>query len=590
MKKYIRWQGLIGFIAVLAILAAFIYCFAGWLIKLSLEKGGEYALGAEVNVESVDVNWSPFTLTIHQLQATNPEKPSHNLVQFEEAGAQIDLWQYLLGHYVFEQVRFTEVAMDQARQSPGKVYRPQEGSDDLAVAEESEETVQIPDLQTLLDNSNLITVKRAQELEVALDEAKQTYQQSKQDLPDKQKLKDYETRIKAIKDTEIKTLDDVVKLREQLDSLKTDIRADKEQLTKIKNSLQVSKDNLLNAGEALKKAPEEDWQQVKKTYQLDTFEVEDLAHILFGEKAREYTEQARALYAFIRPFIPQGGEESDGSEESIQVGRFVHFSEENPLPAWLIKDGKISLVTELGRVEVDLTEINTQNWLRNKDSQIKFYSDSFSSGKLAGDLAYFMQKSGDFNGDGQWQVAGMQYQTSQPSNGKFSLQQAGLSANGQLKLKNDQIDSNTSIELEQPKFTTTSESPWIQEVVSALSRQSSIPAQIRLDGYALMPSIGVDSNMDEIVRDSVAAKASSELDSLKVEYQNKLTAKVSDTLKLSEQEAAEISDLNSWIEDSQGNLDKLLESKVDDFKEQQKEKLKDKAKDKLKDKLGSFFG
>ncbi|WP_017444423.1 TIGR03545 family protein [Gayadomonas joobiniege] len=592
MKKYLRWQGLLGFVAVIGLLAGFIYVFAGWLIKLTIEEAGGYALGAEVNVESVDVNWSPFTLTINEFQATDPKNPANNMLQFEQAGAQMDLWEYLLGRYVFEKVRFTEVAMDQPRQSPGEVYTSSSEDGKGALKEDVKDlAVSIPDLQTLLDNSNLITVQRAEELETALDEAKATYQQSKQALPDKEKLQAYETRIKALKETEIKTVEDVVKLQKELEALKDDIRADKEQLSKVKDDLVASKDKLVNAGKALKQAPSEDWQQVKNKYQLDTLEVEDLAHILFGEKAREYTEQAKELYAFIKPYLPAGsGDSGEAGIDKVQVGRFVHFVDDNPMPDWLVKDGKISLITQLGRVEIDLSEINTQNWLRNQDSQIKFFSDSFSNGQLDGNFAYFMQKSGDFIGDGQWAVEDMLFKKSEPSGAKFSLQQAGISAKGQLKLNNSQIDSDNSVQLLQPKFTSTSGSPWIQEVIKSLSQQASIPAEIRLDGSAFAPSIGINSNMDQIVRDSVTAKAKGELDSLKTEYQAKLNQKVADKLKLSEQEVSEITDLNAWIEDSEGTLNKLLESKIDDFKEQQKEKLKDKAKDKLKDKIGNIFG
>jgi len=93
MKRFIRWQGLIGFLSVILFLAVFVFIFAGSFIKAGLEKSGEWYLGAEVNVEEVDLNLFPLSLTIIGFQATDSEKPTHNMVSFAKAAVSIDVWE-----------------------------------------------------------------------------------------------------------------------------------------------------------------------------------------------------------------------------------------------------------------------------------------------------------------------------------------------------------------------------------------------------------------------------------------------------------------------------------------------------------------
>ncbi|WP_143871177.1 TIGR03545 family protein [Catenovulum sediminis] len=592
MKKYIRWQGIAGLISILLIFSALVYVFAGKLIQLAIEKGGSYYLGAEVSLESVQVDWSPFKIELNVLQATDPQQPMQNLLAFKQASIEMNLWQYLLGRYIFEDASITELAFNQARATAGDVYTkdPSKPSlKDKAQDKVKDIKAEIPDVESLLKQSDLITVKKAENMQQVVDNEQQAIKQIKENLPDQARLKEYEKRVKKLTETEVKSIEDVAKLKAELDALKDDIKADKAQLKAAKTQLVNSKAALSQAATELKDAPQQDWQKVKETYQLETFEAEDLAHILFGSQAREYYQQAQRIYQFAKPFL-QGESDGEGAAEQVKVGRFVHFDEQNPLPAWLLKQGEISLLTPHGKVQIVLNEINMQHWLRKQSSQINFHSSAFANGQLDGTVTFYKFENGDLSSQGQWTMEDLKYDKGQASGARFALVQSGFNGHGEFEYKAGQITARSDINLQQPKFSTTSSSRWMKQVINALSGQQTIPAQIRLSGDALKPSISVDSQLDEIVKQSVTAQADAELDKLKSKFQSQLKQKVSQKLNLSESEMAEIGNLTEWVDDTEGTLNKLLESKIDSFKDKQKDKLKDKLNEKLGDKLNKLFG
>ena len=77
MKNMIRVPGIIAFIIIFAALAAGIYYFSGSLIKAGIEKAGTSAVGAKVEVGSVNLKLSPPTISVSKvavLMLTNPCK------------------------------------------------------------------------------------------------------------------------------------------------------------------------------------------------------------------------------------------------------------------------------------------------------------------------------------------------------------------------------------------------------------------------------------------------------------------------------------------------------------------------------------
>lgn len=165
MKTYVRFSGLISFFAVMLMVVVLLYVFAEPLVKSSIEKTGGTLLGAEVNVASVAIQYSPLVLTINKLEATDPEQPSHNMFSVKQAKAGIDLWQYLLGKTIIEQLDVTQLELMTKRSRVGDVYRQHQNDEQQPLVDKTllpAMDLQLPDTKSILDDSNLLTVKAAE--------------------------------------------------------------------------------------------------------------------------------------------------------------------------------------------------------------------------------------------------------------------------------------------------------------------------------------------------------------------------------------------------------------------------------------------
>ena len=122
MARFIRWQGMVAFVLLSALVSGLLYLFAESLVKSAIVSSAESAFGAEVNVADVELGYSPLQLSVLGMQVTDKETPSQNLFSFERATAGVDVWQYLFGKIIIDQLEVSQLAFSSVRSQAGKVY------------------------------------------------------------------------------------------------------------------------------------------------------------------------------------------------------------------------------------------------------------------------------------------------------------------------------------------------------------------------------------------------------------------------------------------------------------------------------------
>ena len=200
MSKVIRWQGLIAFVVILALILGSVVLFAGPIAKMAIERFGGNYTGAEVNVDKVDVNFAPFGVEIWQLQATDPKAPEQNMVAFEHADASVDLWPFLFGKTIVENIEVKALSFQHCPSIGWSRFI--ERQTNLLIGNMTEQwqddiKANLPDPNELLAQSNLLTVQRAKALEATYQREKDLVERTKAKLPTKETLKDYQARVKA---------------------------------------------------------------------------------------------------------------------------------------------------------------------------------------------------------------------------------------------------------------------------------------------------------------------------------------------------------------------------------------------------------
>ena len=597
MKKYIRFSGLVGFFAVMSLVVVLLYLFAETLVKATIEEVGGTMLGAEVNVASVELQYSPLILTINNLEATDAEQPSHNLFSVKQSKAGIDIWQYLLGKTIIEQLTVEKLQLMTKRDHIGEIYSLDKRGEKIeSLIEElplPAMDLKLPDTKSILDDSNLLTIKAAEQLQTGYEEEKLKLAALKEKLPNKAKLAAYNVRIKNIGKMKVKNLDDFNRVKLAFDTIKKEFNADQAIVKAAQKQFLESKERLTKQVTTLKSAPNQDWQIIEEKYQLGSVNTEDFAHILFGEQARGYYQKLEKVYQHLAPFINSDSEVNQEKTTKLEAnGRFVHFDENSPLPDFLVKRAKLSVVLEQGDFEITAKEVTHQHWYRNKPSKVSINSTHLTNGgDIRVDSQFELTKTGSSTGQGQWLIKEIilkDMPLTEVSSLALTLTEGKLSGKGEFNINQDRnIESKSDFAITAATYQGEADTKFAEILLDTFKSLDKLTLGINVTGNIQQPKWGISSSLDEAVQGAFKKQIANKLAKFKTQINSGLNEKLAQSLQLNEQKNTEIVNFEALL----GNTDNALEQlKNSDVVKQQKKKLQNKATDKLKSKLSDLFG
>ncbi|MEI6893935.1 MAG: TIGR03545 family protein [Colwellia sp.] len=600
MARFIRWQGIVAFFVLSTLVAVFIYLFAESLVKSVIISSAESAFGAEVNVVDVQLAYTPLEISVIGMQVTDKESPSHNVFSFERATAGIDVWQYLFGKIIIEKLGVSELAFASERAAVGEVYLDEESSDEekeslsaQAKAMLPEMGIELPDVKTLLNDSNLFTIKASETLQASYKTEQAKLIALKTQLPTKEKLQYYQDKVKALGDINVKSLDDIEKIKTQYDKIKAEFEVDQALIKKAKQQVVASKELLAKQVNDLKEAPSKDWQHIEKTYQLDSIEGEDFAHMIFGEQAREYYQQAQWAYEQVAPLMASNGDEpSEVAQKNHEKGRFVYFDEEKKMPSVLIKQALFSMKLEQGDFTIKGTELTHQHWIRGIESVVNV--SSISNGEFNISSHFKLTKLGDFIAEGDWFIKGRSLSNSTLTETDaltLAIDKAQLSGEGTFSLVKGDILSANHFSLNNASYQGHASTKLTNLLLDTMKSLDKLTLDVGVNGSLNKPSFSIASSLTNALTGAFKKQVSEKADEFKLKVNQGLNEKLASALKLGDNQTAELLDLEALLTDTDNAFENLKNSDVvDQQKQKLKNEAKDKIEDKLKEKLGNLFG
>lgn len=592
MTKFIRWQGLTAFIVILGLILGCVYLFAEPIVKMGIEKSVSHYTGAEVNVDSVTLKYSPLIVEVNNLQATDPKQPEKNLLSFTEAKIGADLWQYLLGKIVIEDITVTGLSFNTKRDSIGDVFREikEEKATDDKTDYMSSLQQSLPDPNELLNNSNLKTVKRAAALEESYDAEKQKLAAIKAQLPTKAKLDEYKKQVKALSKSKVKNLEDLNKVKTQFDELKKSFKADQAIVKEAKNKIIESKQLLSKQLTELKNAPEEDWQDISKKYQLEELDAEDFAQILFGEQAREYYQYAELAMQHIKPLLGKGDSvTAENSEQPLiaESGRFIDFEDDGDIPSFIVKRAMIDMNIANGSFRLSIDELTHQHWIRNRPTAMNLQSIQLGdSGDIKFNSSFAMTQTQDVTADGQWSISKLplsEMSLRESSDITLIIEKALLAGDGKFVIDKRQLTSNSHLALSNNIYNANSSSKIGKILVDTITAMDTLALSIGANGELMSPTLSIASPLDGALKNALQQQLQQKLAGFKNTLQSGLNSKLSNALSLGGEQQNDLLNIDSLLNNTDKQLTDLENS---DIVKQHKDKLKDK----VKDKIGKLFG
>lgn len=620
MNRFIRWQGLVIFFTVVSIVAAFILVFAEPLLKDQLVKQAEKINKAEVNIGQVNIHYFPFGLSLNNVQVTNAKQATENLVSFELLTAKVDLWRYWFGKTIIDDLSIAGLTLDQKRENIGQIYKEPSDFDDTEneispeksnQEQEKSASSSLPDVESVLSDSNLQTVKNSQRLQASYKSEKEKLAKVKADLPNEDDLAVYQEKLKQLSKRKIKSTNDLKQLKSDFKTLKSQFKQDKKAIKAAQAQISLSKKQLLPLITALKNSPEEDWQHIETTYQQKGGGNAAIAGILFGDKAEKYLKYLDKAYGYIEPYIGNDDKKEASSELDKVSGRFIHFDEHQPLPEFLLRKALIDIALPEGDFSLVIDNLTHQHWILAESTQVHLTSTNAGSRELSAsqkpltdqlqatnkamtgqvDIHYnfSLTDTGQYNSKGRWEVN--QYPLTNVDlvdEGKFNivLKSSIFKGTGKLTNEGQLLDSSHAIVLSNTHYEGQADSSLQRSILKVLQSSNELTADFIIDGEVRSPNMDISSSIDDVFMEGLRQESKQKLAEFKGKVQAGLNEKLTQSLNLNEQEFQQLTALESSISDQDKFLDNLLSS---DVIKDKGDELKDKLKDKLKGKLKKLF-
>lgn len=592
--SWLRPAGIISFILVALAIALFWWFAAGWIIKTAIEEVGTRAVGAQVDLDSAQVSFSPFGVRLAGLQVTNPDSPMENLVAIDEIQSHVNSIKALMGQAILDDLGATGVRFNSPRKTSGEITKKaatdgnDKDSDSMLPFELNAVKDKLPSVDDILAKEPLTTLNKATELRTTAKQKQDAINASVAELPTAEKLKDYEARIKQITSEKIESIDELQKRKQELDALKSDIRNDKQAIEKTRDELRDAKTNLGALYTELKNAPKEDIARILQRYGLDASGAANITQLIFGDKAKEWLSTAQTWYARLADFMPEGGGDAAPKKTAPPrgTGRFVHFPTQNPTPDFLVRKARLGIELPLGNFDVQIADATHQPNILGRPMTLLANAEKLSNANSINiDGVFDHVKPNDPSDNLKWRIDGWKLADvalSKSSALPLQLQRASVNVNGNLALKGPSLDGDVVAKFANAQWQSEAKDGWASQVAKTLATIDNFALNGKVQGKLSAPSISVSSDLDKQIKNA----AVSQLKSKQGEFEQKLNARLAQEV---EQSAGPYKDQLAALTQTEGSLDERInqieamlktemQSAVDSKKQEAEQKLKDKLK------------
>lgn len=588
MNKVIRWQGIVLFIILFGGTALLIRTFAGPLLKSGLEFGLTRANGAEVNIERVVVQWSPFALRIEEIQFTDPEQPTLNRLQASSAGAELYFWDAVIGRIHITDLHLTGIAMGVARSSPGRVRadyqaerEPRDWQQTLA-----DLNIDLPNTEELLQRSDIRTPAVVAAAEAQLNTQRQLVRTAREQLPDEESLQAYQDRIEEITEARPRTPQELLELRNRLRALRDEMRADRDAVRAFVAAAETASETLQAELNNVRTAPEQDVQRLRSLLAFDNDSLTELSGIFFGPKVEEWSRYLLLAFDFIGPMLTRSDDEEVGP--SRWEGRYIDFDRQRR-PRFLIDQALTDIQFASTHLGVEWRNITWQHdrigGTPTTYTLAAANSPYWQELNLAG--RFSLSTAAGFAGSQSWQVAGVNLAEQalfQQNEVAGKLLGAVLNSQGEIGVANGMLNGGGAVRLADVALQVQGDARWAQILADVLSNIRDIDMNVGVSGAMQAPGLSIRSDLDRQLQQGFSTALTAEADLHIARLRQQVEAEVA---SLTERLQPQLQQTNVWLQEGkqkQALFNDLFSVEPDDL--QLGDQLRDRLRDSLRNRIG----
>ncbi len=553
-------------VGIVALLVVVYLLFANMLLKSAAEQVIGQANGAEANIEDFDHSLFPFGVTLSGIQITDNAAPSRNKVVIDTLSGNVELMPLLSNKVIVDNLIASNIEFGTRRQQPGEVYAPVDSTSSFAFPTLED----LPSVDDVLDNTPLKTTEAVAQAQSVYEKYNTPLSNQYDALPSKDKISAYKQRIKTLSETDYKNPVAITQALEEFKNLKAEIKREKEKVSEFVDLAKQAKQDISGSVEALKTAPQQDYDLLKGLVAGDQAAISQVTQHLFGEHAKLYTQ---ALVA-VADMLKNSGQQADDEQAETANDSYPEY------PNLWIKNADISIKW--------LNESLSSSWSNITESHQKVGSPTtfLIDSKQAKNWQAFMLDgsieiiNGEVNSIQSWDIqqANLENLPLVPESAQQKLtamlNSGMLNSTGKLNIISNQLSGQSVFDLNELKLDANGSNDLTNAIAGILEQQQTLSLAGLFSGSLSQPSIEISSDLDANLLSSLGAGMSN--NPKLAELKQKLNAKAADQLGTSAEQLDVIGNLLDAAQGDTSALESLLNAKMADKKDDLLNKLKGK--------------
>lgn len=609
-KGPIRFEAIIPITIIFALMFAYFKFFFDSHLKMGMEFGGTYANGAEVNVGSLSTSFLNASLDIQNIQVTNKEKPSENIIQI--GGIQFKAtWAGLLrGKVIIPLASIKDIMVNTARKRPGRVLPPKKSSEDsmesvkgsaLAVTEKALDGSIFGDIAQVAQGTdykdklkemegNLKSSQFIKKMEVELKAKEALWKERIEKLPKKEEFKAIEERVKALK---IDGKDPVAALKAigEIDKIYKEVDSKVKTVKESKDSLSSDINQYKNLYSDIKKMVDEDIKDLEAKMGLPSLDPKDLAMRVFGRQFGKEIQRVEKYMRVAREYMPPPKKDRAKTEitpRERQEGKNYKFPKTNYYPKfWIAKANVNSKATAngfSGTIGGEIIDITDDPKSLGRPLQLKLTGE-FPNSNIFGVIIHGIIDHTTENPkeSGQIKVGAFPLKDIKLSDSKdvtFGFAEATGSSELNIALQNENVDIKFNAGFDKIKYLIEAQKPKAKEILTGVAAGlGALTVNGSATGTWKNMDLDVGSNIGERLQAALKMEFDKQVSELKKKLRDEVNKKIDGEKEKLMGKVKEFEDKFGVSLKSQDDAIASLKQKL----EEEKTKAKGKKDEKLKE-------
>lgn len=571
---WIRWSGLIAFVAVVGIGLAIWFLVVDRLVERAIEAAGTKVIGAKVELDKADISLFPLGVELQRVQVTNPDEPMRNAVEITRMTFGMEALQLLRRKVIVDEMAVDGMRFNTPRQTSGAIVRREEKTEELPKDTDAlfdMPSLDVPSAKDILAQEHLESLTLVETVRTEIQTGRERWKQRVAEVSDQAKLDEYRRRADEIRKSAKGGAEALLGNVGEAAQLRKDVMAELDQVKGARQELTNDIDALKRRVDQVVAAPQADLQRLKAKYSLSAGGMANVAAALFGGHIGSWAKTGASWYERLQPLLASAGKR-DGPEQVKPLrgkGVDVKFRERQPLPDFLIRTARVTAEIPAGTLKGEVLRITTDQDILGSPTTFEFAGDQLRqlrSVALRGEINRVQpdqpRDTVTLNADGYAiQRAVLSNHPKWPvvlDGATTDVEVRAVGASGAL-------DATVDAQLSGVRFSTgdrSADGRVAEAIASALADVKAFHLGATITGTTQNPDVKVTSDLDAVLKKAVGNMVSEQAARLERDLKTAIAEKVNGPIDDLKKQLAGYGELGQTLASRSEALNSLLSEKL----------------------------